>query len=294
VTGSPQSGVRGRHAGIWLAALVLLAAVASALLAGSARSASRPQGLIAFTREHGVYVMRPDGRGIRRIWNAGSSVLVTDLSWSRDGEKLAVVTVVDGTEGSLYVMTADGSRGTSIGVVEAATAPSWSPDSRRMAVALYSYRGQNIDKRRDIWIVNTDGSVVRRLAPHKFGVFSVDWSPDGRRFVFGRAGWFGDVWVMSTSGHNLRKLTPGGRPAWSPDGRRIAFEDRGGIWTVNPNGRARTQVTSEGGSPAWSPDGRRIAFSRSGMVLVMNSDGTGIRRLTEGGAPHWQPIAAPE
>jgi len=59
--------VRGWHASIWLAALVLLAAVASALLAGGARSASRPQGLIAFTREHGVYVMRPDGRGIRWI-----------------------------------------------------------------------------------------------------------------------------------------------------------------------------------------------------------------------------------
>jgi len=53
--------VRRSHAGIWLAALVLVAALASALLAGGARSASQPPGLIAFTRDDGavLWTLKP-------------------------------------------------------------------------------------------------------------------------------------------------------------------------------------------------------------------------------------------
>ena len=61
MTRSPRNGVRRSHAGIWLAALVLVAALASALLAGGARSASQPPGLIAFTRDDGavLWTLKP-------------------------------------------------------------------------------------------------------------------------------------------------------------------------------------------------------------------------------------------
>ena len=99
MTSSPRSGVRGSHVGIWLAALVLVAAVASVLVAGGARSAS-PQGLIAFGRNSGLYVMRTDGSGVHPLWRRGS---VQDLAWSPDGQRLAFV-----TRDSIWVMDADG------------------------------------------------------------------------------------------------------------------------------------------------------------------------------------------
>ena len=272
-----------------------------------ARSASRAAGLIAFTREeHGVYVMRSDGSGARRIWYAPTPV--TGLGWSPNGEKLAVGTLGYGREGGLYVMNADGSSSVRIADISPAAVPSWSPDGHRLAVAVYAYNGQNIANRRDIWIVNEDGSVVRRLAPLRFGVFDVDWSPTGSRLVFTSAGfWGGDVYVMNTNGRSLRRLAGamGESPDWSPDGRRIVFQryDRGGgIWVMDGRGRSRARLASNGShDPVWSPGGGRIAFVRgdaskgSSEIYVMNADGSGTRRLTNNrlgeGSPAWQPVA---
>ena len=53
-------------------------------------------------------------------------------------------------------------------------------------------------------------------------------------------------------------------PRWSPDGRLIAFTTGGQIWTMEPDGDRKRQVTSistGAGNPVWSPDGRRIAFN---------------------------------
>ena len=307
----PQARIRRLHIHAWLVATVgLFVALISALLVGGA-TASEPSGLIAFTREqdgvYGVYVMRSDGSGVRRISHAHAPI--TGLGWSPTGEKLAVATLGYGREGGLYVMNADGSSSARIADISPGAVPSWSPDGHRLAVAVYSYNGQNFANSRDIWIVNEDGSVVRRLAPLGIGVFDVDWSPTGGRLVFTQAGfWGGDVYVMNTKGRSLRRLAgvKGEGPDWSPDGRRIVFQryDRGGgIWVMDGNGRSRARLASIGSRPVWSPDARRIAFVRgdvskgSSEIYVMNADGTGVTRLTHNGAgeahPAWQPVAAP-
>lgn len=51
-----------------------------------ARSAGHDsQGLIAFTRGDGVYVMRADGSGVRRVWRTARE---RGLAWRPDGRKL--------------------------------------------------------------------------------------------------------------------------------------------------------------------------------------------------------------
>ncbi len=273
-----------------LVAVGLLVAFVSALLAGGARSASQPQGLIAFTRDDGIYVMRPDGSNVRLLWREGA----LDVAWSPDGSKLAV------SRGrSVWVVNVDGSDPVRMARVGASSL-SWSPDGRRIAFTRW-YHADNPD----VWIMNADGSGMHRLKRTPKGWDSnVDWKPTGGWLAFDSGGYVPYVYVMRTNGSSLHRVTPqpvsGEQPDWSPDGRRIVFVNWDHeIWVMNANGRSQTRLTSQAGEahPAWSPDGRKIAFSRGGLmsaasgVWVMNADGTSEKRLTAGANPAWQPVA---
>ena len=94
-------------------------------------------------------------------------------------------------------------------------------------------------------------------------------SRDGKRIAFGRRG---DIYVMSASGSNVRRLTfsPGveGAPAWSPDGRWIAYSSyragKSDIWKMRADGGGKTRLTRTAALedvPDWSPDGRKIVYA---------------------------------
>lgn len=285
-----------------LAALVavgLLVALISALLVGDARSASQASGgLIAFTRDDGVYVMHPDGSDVRLLWRGSAGP--TDVAWSPDGSKLAVRT----SGWSIWVVNADGTDPVRVARV-AASSLSWSADGRRIA---FTANG-------DIWLMNADGSNIRLLKRTPgLSARNVDWKPTGGWLAFDRGGYVPVVYVMRTDGRNLRELPPpptlrgwpdSTDPDWSPDGRRIVFASVAGpgtdfeIWVMDASGKQWVQLTENrvhDGSPAWSPDGRRIAFLRGGNpdsweIYVMNADGTGVEKLTKGASPAWQPVA---
>ena len=79
---------------------------------------------------------------------------------------------------------------------------------------------------------------------------------------------------------------------------RIAFTDGTGIWTMNPDGTGKVQLTASGDfAPRWSPDGSMIVFesTRDGNreIYRMNADGTAQTRLTTDpgldSSPDWSP-----
>lgn len=79
---------------------------------------------------------------------------------------------------------------------------------------------------------------------------------------------------------------------------RIAFEERGAIYTVLPNGSGVKRITTgtDDHAPSWSPDGKTIAFERAGDLWLMRADGTHLSRLTSGPGydtePDWSPDGA--
>ena len=92
------------------------------------------------------------------------------------------------------------------------------------------------------------------------------------------------------------ELPPVSHPAWSTDGRRLAFNagtpSTSDIYLISPDGSGLTQVTRDAAAnfyPSWSPDGRRLAFSsnRDGDwdIFVMDVDGSNVRQLVN--SPGW-------
>ncbi len=205
--------------------------------------------------------------------------------------------------------------------------PTWAPEGRRVAFTA----GHRSD--RDIWLVNADGSNLRRLArTHGYGrnynEVEVDWNPRGARLAFSGAGWVTQIAVINTNGSNLRSWWGGycggawcAMPDWSPDGHRIAFTNGKDISVISvDNDESLVRLTRNkavDSEPVWSPDGKRMAFVRadvlvkrdwfhplpplpdsSSEIYVMNADGTAVTRLTHNriaeASPAWQPLGREE
>jgi len=169
-------------------------------------------------------------------------------------------------------------------------------------------------RRLDLYLMNVDGSHLRRLTRnHLTDVFPAI-SRDGTRVAFNRdIGGYAQVFVLDLRSGKVRMLTHAransGLPAWSPDGSRIAFAtDRdapGGdvIFVMNADGSDQRAVTHtlprvNDGWPSWAPDGRRIAFAREtgggSAIYTVGVDGSGLRRLTRDTSgldtqPAWSP-----
>ncbi|HEY0970959.1 MAG TPA: DPP IV N-terminal domain-containing protein [Gemmatimonadales bacterium] len=186
------------------------------------------------------------------------------------------------------------------GAVHPLSLATWSPDRQRVAIA---GAGRIVTMRPD----GTDTTVVLDWSG-SLGFQALDWSPDGRRFIFDgcdysqrfvRCG----LWVIDADGTNMRLLVTGDtiplHPAWSPDGQRIAYMrhlyDTRSLYVANADGSDERPIAKGGefiAEPSWSPDGREVAYNADGQIWVTNLvDGTS-RRLTRPGdatstGPQW-------
>lgn len=122
---------------------------------------------------------------------------------------------------------------------------SWSPDGRRLAVAVTSGPSDAIA------LVDTRTGDVEAVRPAGVdAILSVAWSPDGGRIAFeGTAGAHSDIYTVDLGTGAVANLTrdlySDHAPAWSPDGSALVFHsDRGAA--VVP-GRA-TAVGAEAGA----------------------------------------------
>lgn len=128
---------------------------------------------------------------------------------------------------------------------------------------------------RDIWIMDRDGTHLKRLTSSTADEYNPVFSPDGKKIAYvSEESGNRDIWVMNADGAGKAPLTTDKGteqdPAWSPDGTRIAFSalrlQAGGnfdIWIMESDGSNSQRLTKMGGNeaaPDWHPDGKNIAF----------------------------------
>ena len=171
-----------------------------------------------------VYAMDADGSGPRNLTQHPAKDVRP--AWSPNGRRIAFVSRRDGNA-EVYVMNADGSGKRNLTRDRASDDdyPTWSRDGRKLAFL----RGALVHSRTvtvgaggpydsyQLYVMNADGSGLRRLTHPRLGTNRLVWSPDGRTIYDGR-------YLVSTDGSGSRMLPYITlTPVWSPDGRRIAF-----------------------------------------------------------------------
>jgi TolB protein len=158
----------------------------------------------------------------------------------------------------------------------------------------------------EIWVMNGDGTELRRLTHNTTFDLGAVWSPNGKTVAFYSADPVAGphVFLIPAAGGDQTPLTkdmPGRFPSWSASGK-IAFDNGSDIFVVNPDGSGLEELTNSAARnirPDWSPNGQKIAFvsRRTGSddIYVMNADGSGVTQLTStsrpasDNAPAWSP-----
>ena len=161
----------------------------------------------------------------------------------------------------------------------AAATPNQASDQESIVYARSSGATDDPDTA-EIYIMDADGSNVRRLTDNETEDAFPVLSPDGTRIAFARSvrGQF-DLFVMDADGSDVRRVMGAPNsdevlPSWAPDGVKLAFTattDAPGGWQSDiyrirvSDGRFRrltyTPRTKEF-APDWSPDGKLIAFTK--------------------------------
>lgn len=172
-----------------------------------------------------------------------------------------------------------------------------------------------------IYMMDDDGSNVRKLTDTPFSEKSARWSPDGKAIAFSRdidialtTKMQTELFIMDVEGTYEIRLTDhpeidGPDLAWSPDGKQIAFvSTRNGkldIHVIDVASRAVKQLTNNavlGGlsaAPDWSPDGEHIAYEQvvrgqGRTIYTMDANGRNQKPLIPANhlfryGPRWSP-----
>jgi Tol biopolymer transport system component len=241
-----------------------------------------------------VFTMRPDGTDIRKVTD--SVGFSSTPAWSPDGQWLVISADRADYPRSqgIYIVPSDGSA-LPRRITTLPDASAWqelarfSPDGSRIVYSEYrgghvTRRGSYVAEQAALFTVRPDGTDVRQVTPWGIHATDADWSPDGRRLVFGaqptHIGNIGDVGIVDADGSHLRDLTgdhgltgigngdavwyeESFNPAWSPDGSTIVFvhasytAERGfamGLQVMNPDGSGRRWIADppeEAHQPDW-------------------------------------------
>jgi TolB protein len=265
----------------------------------SDRDGERASGPIANRNVKEIYISDYDGANQRRVTvNRALNIFPV---WSADGRSIAYTSYRRNNSPDIFIsniyqgtlenpLKGDGQNWLAV----------WSPDGTRLVFT------SNRHGNPELYVMNRDGSGLRRLTNHPAVDTTPTWSPAGSEIAFtsDRSG-TPQVYVVSATGGNPRRITTesyADRATWAPAPyNEIAYAARTGpgydivVYDV-ASGTKRQLTFGEGSneSPAFAPNGRHLAFTSTrrgkNQIFLIGRDGRGLKQVTTSGnnfTPHW-------
>jgi len=258
---------------------------------------------VVFTSERrghpDLYALALEGGAEPRLL-IDSPAMEDQAAFSPDGGSIAFVSTVSGNA-DIFVLPFDPATTQSITAAVNVTndaggdfRPDFSPDGTRIAfstdrdtpVSGHPIFGFTRQREGDVYVMDRDGTNVRRLTSAPDWDGSPEWSADGRTLYFysarpretvgpptspilGQEGGF-RIWAMDADGSNPRAVTPEGvealAPAVTADGR-VAYQKRTGYarWSIESVAGDGSDARAEADTATdyWLPD-----FSSSGAMVA--------------------------
>jgi Tol biopolymer transport system component len=264
----------------------------------------------------GIYLIHPDGSGLRRLTKAGG--FAGSPAWSADAKR---VLYYETDETGAYLAKGGNSR-TELVSIDIATgeraqhtasnevklSPQWLPGGK----ISYAVRGANNGLR-----IRYPDRKVETIVPG--AIRHPSWTADGKLVVYERILQPASTeHLVPTVSHDpeFELLLSEPFPAFSPDGKKLLYSQYGGkgtnvsnttIQMMDADGGGKHPIFHQEGTSAfdavWSPTGDMIAFCvgkyfraaglPSAQIALIKPDGSGYREVAEEGVnngfPSWSP-----
>jgi Tol biopolymer transport system component len=163
---------------------------------------------IAVSEQAGIWLMKRDGSGVRRISRLSAGHIV----WSPSARRL----LISGDE-TILTMSINGKN-----VKRLATrgeAADWWPDEHQIA---FVHNPEQSSRNGIISAIDTSGRGLRRIVRNGRW-YGPRVSPNGKTIAFYKAGARGIYLTPAKGGKARLFIRNGSQPEWSPDGRYLAF-----------------------------------------------------------------------
>jgi TolB protein len=252
-----------------------------------------------------LIVADADGENAHVILDSRFPIMSPD--WSPDGQWLAYVSFENKRSGVYVQLVRTGERRLVSARAGVNGAPAWSPDGKRLALALSGSNGAPA-----IYILDLGTQALTRITDDPSIDTEPEWSPDGHSLYFtsDRAGSPQIYEISAQPGGHPKRITFEGnynaRPRISPDGTELAMvtlDDSNYRIAVQDLHSGALRVLSHGRldeSPSFAPNGVTLIYSQregngnSGSLATVSVDGlTGLRLKSEEGEvrePAWGPF----
>jgi Tol biopolymer transport system component len=169
----------------------------------------------------------------------------------------------------------------------------WSPDGSQVTFAAVQKRSTGRGFESALFVVNDDGTDLRRITPSGLFAVSAQWSPNGEWIAFTGGRRVPGVWIVRPDGTGVRKialplLDRRDRKAFKNLKRKLLRQCKHKSSNRKQCRRkavhrARQKTDSQRVTPVWSPDSTKLLFQRLSIrgkeLWTVSADGTGLSKL---------------